>query len=47
MDATKKNILLTGVPGVGKTTLMITLSESLRELNPVGFYTEEIRGRGE
>ena len=46
MDATKKNILLTGVPGVGKTTLMITLSESLRELNPVGFYTEEIREGG-
>jgi len=46
MDSTKKNILLTGVPGIGKTTLMISLFESLRDFNPVGFYTEEIREGG-
>jgi nucleoside-triphosphatase len=46
MDATKKNILLTGLPGIGKTTLMMNLLGSLRKLNPVGFYTEEIREGG-
>jgi len=46
MNASKKNILLTGVPGIGKTTLMINLFESLRDFNPVGFYTEEIRKEG-
>jgi nucleoside-triphosphatase len=43
----RKNLLLTGIPGIGKTTLMMRLFESLRELNPVGFYTEEIREAGE
>jgi nucleoside-triphosphatase len=46
MGLTKKNILLTGLPGVGKTTFVKKLSEELLGLHPVGFYTEEIRERG-
>ena len=42
----KKNILITGLPGIGKTTLIKKLSSGLRDLNPVGFYTEEIREQG-
>ena len=42
----EKNILITGVPGVGKTTLVRTLAEQLAEEHPVGFYTEEIRESG-
>ena len=44
----KKNFLITGLPGVGKTTLIKKLGEAmLKHLHPVGFYTEEIRERGE
>jgi len=46
MGSTKKNILLTGLPGVGKTTFIKKLSEKLSSIKPVGFYTEEIRERG-
>ena len=46
MGITKKNILLTGLPGVGKTTLIKKLSDELFALHPVGFYTEEIREGG-
>ncbi|HUV29979.1 MAG TPA: nucleoside-triphosphatase [Acidobacteriota bacterium] len=42
----KTNVLITGLPGVGKTTLIRSLCRSLRSLHPVGFYTEEIRERG-
>jgi nucleoside-triphosphatase len=38
-----KNILITGFPGVGKTTLIKRLCEEPGPENPVGFYTEEIR----
>ncbi len=38
----KKNILITGRPGVGKTTLTMKVIESAG-LSPRGFYTEEIR----
>jgi nucleoside-triphosphatase len=47
VNLTKKNLLITGLPGVGKTTLAKKLSEALKSLYPVGFYTEEIRERGE
>ncbi len=40
------NILITGVPGVGKTTLIQRLYPVLRPWCPVGFYTQEIRERG-
>jgi len=39
------NILITGYPGVGKTTLIREVLNELR-VNPVGFYTEEIREEG-
>lgn len=39
----KNKILITGLPGVGKTTLIIYLFEKLKSLNPTGFYTSEIR----
>lgn len=43
----KKNILITGLPGVGKTTLIKKLSEELKHLHPAGFYTEEVREEGQ
>jgi nucleoside-triphosphatase len=47
LDSAKKNILVTGLPGVGKTTLIKKLSEALKSFHPVGFYTEELREGGE
>ncbi len=41
-----KNILITGQPGIGKTTLIKKLATELAALRPVGFYTEEIRENG-
>nr|GMD26047.1 cancer-related nucleoside-triphosphatase [Ipomoea batatas] len=47
MAAPGKCFLVTGPPGVGKTTLIIKVLESLRSSNPnlklQGFYTREIR----
>jgi len=42
----KKNILITGLPGVGKTTLIKNIGAALKGLRPVGFYTAEIREGG-
>jgi len=42
----RKNILITGLPGVGKTTLIKNIAEALKDLGPVGFYTAEIREEG-
>jgi len=42
----KKNLLITGLPGVGKTTLIRKLYEALKDFHPVGFYTTEIREKG-
>lgn len=39
-----QKFLLTGLPGVGKTTVVIKTAELLKE-NVAGFYTAEIRGR--
>ncbi|NTW59080.1 MAG: AAA family ATPase [Nitrospirae bacterium] len=41
-----KNILITGLPGSGKTTLIQKLAIELREYGPIGFFTEEIREHG-
>jgi nucleoside-triphosphatase len=43
MNQARKNILITGLPGVGKTTVVIRLAEALRDFHPAGFYTSEIR----
>ena len=42
----KDNILLTGKPGVGKTTVIKKIVEKYKD-HAAGFYTEEIREKGE
>jgi nucleoside-triphosphatase len=42
-----KNILLTGLPGCGKTTIIRRVIERLRDLRLAGFYTQEIREHGQ
>ena len=42
----RKNILITGPPGIGKTTLIKNLSEELKDLHPSGFTSGEIREKG-
>jgi nucleoside-triphosphatase len=39
-------ILITGYPGVGKTTCIREIARSLEELHPAGFYTRELRESG-
>lgn len=39
-------LLLTGSPGVGKTTVICRVAEALRGRRLAGFYTEEIREHG-
>jgi nucleoside-triphosphatase len=38
-------ILVTGPPGVGKTTFVLRVLELLPGVRAAGFYTEEVRGR--
>ena len=40
----QKNLLLTGRPGIGKTTLILKITQSLD--NVAGFYTHELRQGG-
>ncbi len=42
-----KNLLLTGLPGVGKTTVLRRVAEALAPAAIKGFFTEEIRVSGE
>lgn len=42
----KKNIFLTGLPGIGKTTLFKELYSRLESFHPEGFYTQELREDG-
>lgn len=46
MSMTRRNILITGRPGIGKTTIITKLAEALKDLDPVGFTTSEIREGG-
>ena len=43
----KRHLLITGLPGTGKTTLLMELARRFAHLAPAGFYTEEVRQRGE
>ncbi|MFW9956670.1 MAG: NTPase [Candidatus Odinarchaeota archaeon] len=42
----KHNILLTGQPGIGKTTAVKKIVDQLDPKNVAGFWSEEIRERG-
>ena len=42
----RRHLLITGLPGTGKTTLLVRLAHALADLRPAGFYTEEIRVNG-
>ena len=44
--AQRPNLLLTGVPGVGKTTVIRTVAQPLAGKRLSGFLTEEIREEG-
>ncbi|MFQ5994947.1 MAG: nucleoside-triphosphatase [Acidiferrobacterales bacterium] len=46
MQQHKHILLLTGAPGVGKTTVIRRVAERLSGRQLGGFYTEEIRGGG-
>lgn len=39
----RPHLLITGLPGAGKTTLIRELAKNLAHYHPAGFYTEEIR----
>ncbi len=43
---TRRALLLTGRPGVGKTTVVRRVAEALPRFRLGGFYTEEVRERG-
>lgn len=42
-----KNILVTGPPGCGKTTVIHRLIERLGDIRLAGFYTQELREHGQ
>lgn len=46
MARQKPSILVTGLPGIGKTTFIINLANELKHLSAAGFYTTEIREAG-
>src|SRR5437660_900104 len=43
---TTRNVLLTGPPSCGKTTVVRRLVERLADLRVAGFYTQELREGG-
>lgn len=46
MASNVSHLLITGVPGVGKTTLIRKLCDFIARTELIGFYTEEIREVG-
>ncbi|HUT31743.1 MAG TPA: NTPase [Sedimentisphaerales bacterium] len=46
MESRPARILLTGLPGCGKTTAVMKLIAGLDRIKVAGFYTEEIRTHG-
>jgi nucleoside-triphosphatase THEP1 len=42
MSLSARNLLLTGLPGCGKTTAVRRLVERLADLRLAGFYTQEL-----
>jgi len=42
-----RNLLMTGRPGCGKTTLLRSVARELLRFRPAGFYTEEVRLQGQ
>jgi len=46
MKQAPKNLLLTGLPGCGKTTVVRRVIERLDDLQVAGFYTQEVRRQG-
>lgn len=47
VDTRKKNLFVKGRPGSGKTTLIIRVVGSLKGKEAGGFYTREVRDKGE
>lgn len=47
LDETCKNMLLTGSPGCGKTTVVLRLTERMGNRRLAGFYTQELREQGQ
>jgi nucleoside-triphosphatase len=47
LPTTAKNLLLTGAPGCGKTTVLRRVAERLGDLRLAGFLTVELREHGE
>lgn len=47
MATAKRVLLITGRPGVGKTTVIRRVAERLGGIRLAGFYTEEVREAGE
>ncbi len=39
-------LLITGIPGIGKTTVLRKVTERLGDVRVCGFYTEELREQG-
>jgi nucleoside-triphosphatase len=46
MALNPQKILITGIPGCGKTTAVMQIIEQLDPLMIAGFYTQEIRNKG-
>ena len=46
MASNSRKIMITGLPGCGKTTAIMQIIDQLDPLMIAGFYTQEIRSRG-